>query len=76
MVAHIVCIMSSNFMLLKIRSFYRQIQATGYGYDFANAIQNAYPGNDYDDIMYGVDEAEDILMKIECMFMVEVVVEF
>ena len=30
--------------------------STGYGYDFANAIQNAYPGNDYDDIMYGVDE--------------------
>jgi dipeptidyl aminopeptidase/acylaminoacyl peptidase len=25
--------------------------STGYGYDFANAIQNAYPGNDYDDIM-------------------------
>ncbi len=30
--------------------------STGYGYDFANAIQNAYPGNDYDDIMVGVDE--------------------
>ncbi|PRX55151.1 S9 family peptidase [Flagellimonas meridianipacifica] len=30
--------------------------STGYGYDFANAIQNAYPGNDYDDIMAGVDE--------------------
>ena len=30
--------------------------STGYGYDFANAIQNAYPGNEYDDIMYGVDE--------------------
>ena len=30
--------------------------STGYGYDFANAIQNAYPGNDYYDIMYGVDE--------------------
>ncbi len=30
--------------------------STGYGYDFANAIQNNYPGNDYDDIMYGVDE--------------------
>lgn len=30
--------------------------STGYGYEFANAIQNAYPGNDYDDIMKGVDE--------------------
>ena len=30
--------------------------STGYGYDFANAIQNAYPGNDYDDLMKGVDE--------------------
>ena len=30
--------------------------STGYGYDFANAIQNAYPGNDYDDLMRGVDE--------------------
>ena len=30
--------------------------STGYGYEFANAIQNNYPGNDYDDIMYGVDE--------------------
>ena len=30
--------------------------STGYGYDFANAIQNAYPGYDYDDIMAGVDE--------------------
>ncbi|WP_420315987.1 S9 family peptidase [Ekhidna sp.] len=30
--------------------------STGYGYEFANAIQNAYPGNDYDDIMAGVDE--------------------
>ena len=29
--------------------------STGYGYDFANAIQNAYPGNDYDDLMAGVD---------------------
>lgn len=29
--------------------------STGYGYEFANAIQNAYPGNDYDDIMAGVD---------------------
>ncbi|MEM8847270.1 MAG: S9 family peptidase [Bacteroidota bacterium] len=29
--------------------------STGYGYDFANAIQNAYPGNDYDDLMSGVD---------------------
>ncbi len=30
--------------------------STGYGYDFANAIQNSYPGNDYDDLMAGVDE--------------------
>lgn len=30
--------------------------STGYGYDFANAIQNAYPGKDYDDLMSGVDE--------------------
>jgi len=33
--------------------------STGYGYDFANAIQNAYPGNDYDDLMAGVDEVID-----------------
>lgn len=30
--------------------------STGYGFDFANAIQNAYPGKDYDDLMAGVDE--------------------
>ncbi|MEO0339587.1 MAG: S9 family peptidase [Bacteroidota bacterium] len=30
--------------------------STGYGYDFANAIQNAYPGPDYEDLMAGVDE--------------------
>ena len=30
--------------------------STGYGYEFANAIQNAYPGKDYDDIMAGVDK--------------------
>lgn len=29
--------------------------STGYGYDFANAIQNAYPSKDYDDLMNGVD---------------------
>ena len=29
--------------------------STGYGYDFANAIQNAYPGNDYEDLISGVD---------------------
>lgn len=29
--------------------------STGYGYDFANAIQNAYPGDDYNDLMAGVD---------------------
>jgi len=30
--------------------------STGYGSAFANAIQNAYPGNDFDDLMKGVDE--------------------
>jgi len=30
--------------------------STGYGYDFANAIQNNYPGDDYHDLMNGVDE--------------------
>lgn len=30
--------------------------STGYGYDFTNAIQNAYPSKDYDDLMKGVDE--------------------
>lgn len=30
--------------------------STGYGYEFANAIQNNYPGEDYDDLMAGVDE--------------------
>ncbi len=30
--------------------------STGYGYDFANAIQNSYPGDDYDDLMASVDE--------------------
>ncbi len=29
--------------------------STGYGYDFANAIQNAYPSKDYDDLIRGVD---------------------
>lgn len=29
--------------------------STGYGAGFANAIQNAYPGKDYDDLMAGVD---------------------
>ena len=29
--------------------------STGYGYEFANAIQNAYPGEDYEDLMAGVD---------------------
>ena len=29
--------------------------STGYGYDFANAIQNSYPGKDYEDLMAGVD---------------------
>lgn len=30
--------------------------STGYGSAFANAIKNAYPGKDYDDLMNGVDE--------------------
>jgi dipeptidyl aminopeptidase/acylaminoacyl peptidase len=29
--------------------------STGYGSDFGNAIKNAYPGLDYDDLMAGVD---------------------
>jgi dipeptidyl aminopeptidase/acylaminoacyl peptidase len=31
--------------------------STGYGQDFVNGIQHAYPGKDYDDLMAGVDEA-------------------
>lgn len=30
--------------------------STGYGTDFGNAIKNAYPDKDYDDLMRGVDE--------------------
>jgi len=30
--------------------------STGYGKQFGNAINNAYPGQDYDDLMRGVDE--------------------
>ncbi|HLM57750.1 MAG TPA: S9 family peptidase [Pyrinomonadaceae bacterium] len=30
--------------------------STGYGRDFGNAINNNYPGQDYDDLMRGVDE--------------------
>lgn len=30
--------------------------STGYGTDFGNAIKNAYPGKDFDDLMKGVDE--------------------
>jgi len=29
--------------------------SAGYGSDFGNAIKNAYPGKDYDDLMAGVD---------------------
>ena len=29
--------------------------STSYGYDFANLIHHNYPGNDYDDLMSGVD---------------------
>lgn len=29
--------------------------STGYGSEFGNAIKNAYPGKDYDDLMAGVD---------------------
>jgi dipeptidyl aminopeptidase/acylaminoacyl peptidase len=31
--------------------------STGYGQDFVNGIQFAYPGKDYDDLMAGVDAA-------------------
>lgn len=31
--------------------------STGYGQDFVNGIQFAYPGKDYDDLMTGVDAA-------------------
>ncbi len=31
--------------------------SSGYGQAFGNAIQNAYPGQDYDDLMTGVDAA-------------------
>ncbi len=31
--------------------------STGYGQDFVNGIQYAYPGKDYDDLMAGVDKA-------------------
>lgn len=31
--------------------------STGYGQDFVNGIQFAYPGKDYDDLMAGVDRA-------------------
>ena len=31
--------------------------STGYGKAFGNAIKNAYPGKDYDDLMTGVDAA-------------------
>ena len=30
--------------------------SAGYGSEFGNAIENAYPGKDYDDLMNGVDE--------------------
>ncbi|MFN2392587.1 MAG: prolyl oligopeptidase family serine peptidase [Pyrinomonadaceae bacterium] len=30
--------------------------STGYGKNYGNAINNAYPGQDYDDLMRGVDE--------------------
>ena len=29
--------------------------STSYGYDFANEIHHAYPSQDYDDLMFGVD---------------------
>ena len=31
--------------------------STGYGQEFVNGIQHAYPGKDYDDLMAGVDAA-------------------
>jgi dipeptidyl aminopeptidase/acylaminoacyl peptidase len=30
--------------------------SSGYGSEFGNSIKNAYPGNDYDDLMNGVDQ--------------------
>lgn len=33
--------------------------STSYGYDFANLIHHAYPGEDYDDLMGGVDHMLD-----------------
>lgn len=33
--------------------------SSGYGSEFGNAIENAYPGLDYDDLMAGVDEVLD-----------------
>jgi len=30
--------------------------SSGYGSEFGNAIKNAYPGKDYDDLMKGIDE--------------------
>jgi dipeptidyl aminopeptidase/acylaminoacyl peptidase len=33
--------------------------STGYGSEFGNEIDNAYPGKDYDDLMNGVDELID-----------------
>ena len=33
--------------------------STSYGQDFGNAIHHAYPGNDYDDLMSGVDAVID-----------------
>jgi len=32
--------------------------STGYGQEFGNAIQNNYPGQDYDDLMNGVDAVQ------------------
>jgi dipeptidyl aminopeptidase/acylaminoacyl peptidase len=34
--------------------------STGYGSAFGNAIKNAYPGKDFDDLMNGVDELIDM----------------
>ncbi len=33
--------------------------STSYGQEFGNAIHHAYPGNDFDDLMSGVDEVLD-----------------
>ena len=37
------------------RALHEPARSTGYGSAFGNAIKNAYPGKDFDDLMKGVD---------------------